>query len=277
MERELVAEITRFVAEDSRNHGPAVSRYFGDPLVGYASAEDPLFEDYREIIGAFHMTPQEVLNSALGPGKALARTVICWVLPIPVETRKSNRREDRYPSRAWAHTRNFGEQFNNDLRRHVVRLLNGRGHAAAAPLLVPGWRRLEDPVVGLASTWSERHAAYAAGLGTFSLNDAMITAAGIAHRLGSVVTDLELPPTPRPYQDRRENCAFYHPEGCGVCIDRCPAGAISEEGHDKAKCGTYAYEVCLGTKKGEYGVEVTGCGLCQTGVPCESRIPAGSR
>jgi len=39
--------------------------------------------------------------------------------------------------------------------------------------------------VGPASSWSERHAAYAAGLGTFSLNDALITPKGIAHRLGS--------------------------------------------------------------------------------------------
>lgn len=277
MEREVAAEIIRFVVEDSRNQGPAVSRYFGEPLVGFASAADPLFEDYKEIIGEFHLTPQEILDSAIGPGRATARTVISWVLPIPVDTRKSNRAEDQYPSRAWAHTRNFGEKFNNELRRHVVQYLNDRGYEAAAPLLVPAWKRVDDPAAGLASTWSERHAAYAAGLGTFSLNDGMITEAGIAQRLGSVVTDLELAPTQRPYRDHREYCAFYSPEGCGLCIDRCPAGAISEEGHDKAKCNTYAYEVCLGTKREEYGVEVTGCGLCQTGVPCESRVPRGAR
>jgi L-lactate utilization protein LutB len=27
------------------------------------------------------------------------------------------------------------------------------------------------------------------------------------------------------------------------------------------------------TKKAEYGVEIAGCGLCQTKVPCEFEIP----
>ena len=29
----------------------------------------------------------------------------------------------------------------------------------------------------------------------------------------------------------------------------------------------------LGTKRAEYGVKITGCGLCQTKVPCEFEIP----
>jgi epoxyqueuosine reductase QueG len=131
--------------------------------------------------------------------------------------------------------------------------------------------------VGFASTWSERHAAYAAGLGTFSLNDALITERGIAHRLGSVVTDAALPIRAGAAGALRGNCAFDSPQGCGVCIGRCPVGAISERGHDKDRCKAYTYGTVLEEVGEAYGVAVAGCGLCQTKVPCEARIPPAAR
>jgi epoxyqueuosine reductase QueG len=135
---------------------------------------------------------------------------------------------------------------------------------------------LRETPVGIASTWSERHAAYAAGLGTFSINDGLITPRGIAHRVGSVVTDLVLPPSPRPYTDHRENCLLFRGQECGACIQRCPGDALSEQGHDKDRCFEYAYGTILEEVK-QYGVDFAGCGLCQTAVPCESRIPVGKK
>lgn len=48
--------------------------------------------------------------------------------------------------------------------------------------------RITASNTGISSNWSERHAAYVAGLGTFSLNDALITVNGIAHRVGSILS-----------------------------------------------------------------------------------------
>ena len=56
-------------------------------------------------------------------------------------------------------------------------------------------------------------------------------------------------------------------------MKRCLAGAISEVGHDKAKCREYLYDVTAGYGKNQFGLETYGCGLCQTRVPCESKIP----
>jgi epoxyqueuosine reductase QueG len=272
----LREEIARFVRENPENRRrTAPEPYFDEPLVGFASAADPLFAAYKGIIGPFHLTPAEVFEEAYGPGSLAAGTVICWVLPVARAVRESNRREERLPSRDWAHTRNFGEHFNDSLRRHVVSFLGRAGHRAVAPHLSPRWKRLDDTPVGIASTWSERHAAYAAGLGTFSLNDALITPRGIAHRLGSAVTDLVLEPSPRTFRDYRENCLTCRGQECGVCITRCPAGAISQAGHDKEACRRYSYGVVMEAVGAEYGVEIAGCGLCQTRVPCESRIPRG--
>ncbi|AJE02683.1 epoxyqueuosine reductase [Geobacter pickeringii] len=264
----ISAEIRRFVGESLDNRFPDSGEpYFDEPLVGFAAADDPLFAEYKRIIGDFHRAPGEILDGAA--------TVICWVLPVTRATRESNRKESLWPSRQWALTRNNGEGFNSALRRHLAAWLQERGHRAVAPQLAEGWRQLDAPAVGVASTWSERHAAYAAGLGTFSLNDALITPRGIAHRLGSVITDLPLPPTPRTSPDHRHNCLWYREGSCGACIGRCPAGALSRQGHDKARCRDYVYGAVPAAVGERYGVAQTGCGLCQTRVPCETQVPAG--
>ena len=267
MEKLLKEEITRFVREEPGNRFPNSGQpYFDEPLIGIVSADDPLFQQYKQIIGPFHRAPQEMLPTAT--------TVISWVLPITRTTRESNRQQTEHPSLQWSQTRSFGDRFNAQLRRHVVAWLEQHGYHAVAPQLESNWQELSDTPVGIASTWSERHAAYAAGLGTFSLNDALITPRGIAHRLGSVVTDLKLFCTATERPGFRDYCLYYHNGSCGACINRCPIKAISKAGHDKAPCGVYVYGTLTELLAETYQVPITGCGLCQTKVPCEERIPA---
>ena len=277
MELKIIEEIRRFADDSPANRFPDDGgRYFDEPLVGFVAADDPLFTDYKRIIGAFHLTPQELAEAAPGGAACRPATVICWVLPVTRPTRESNRRESRYPSRAWAMTRSFGEEFNKALRLRMVAWLTGLGQRAFAPQYSPAWQEFADTPVGIASAWSERHAAYAAGLGTFSLNDGLITPKGIAHRLGSVITDLPLAPTPRIYPDHRHNCLWYREGTCGACIGRCPVGAITREGgHDKPRCRELVYGEAPRAVGELYGVPQTGCGLCQTKVPCEGCIPPG--
>ena len=106
---------------------------------------------------------------------------------------------------------------------------------ACAPALFPRWTRAQSPRYGFASTWSERHTAHVCGLGTFGLSDGLITPRGKAVRVGSVVVRARLTPTPRPYADHHEWCLFHAGGKCRACMKRCPAGAISEKGHDKVQ------------------------------------------
>ncbi|HOP40177.1 MAG TPA: epoxyqueuosine reductase, partial [Geobacteraceae bacterium] len=269
MERVIREEIFRFVRESPKNRFPDSNQpYFEEPLVGFAAADDPLFRDYKRIIGEFHLTPVEIMENVYGVGIGEAKTVICWILPIAEEARVGNRREKTRPSREWALTRAHGEHFNTLLRMHLSEAVGFWGAQAVAPLLTGMWRPVKDPRVGMASTWSERHAAYAAGLGTFSLNDGFITARGIAHRCGSIITSETIKPTARTCDDPWSNCLFCREGSCGFCIDRCPVGAISRKGHDKEKCQAYIYGELRKTAGERYGVMETGCGLCQTKVPC---------
>jgi epoxyqueuosine reductase QueG len=143
---------------------------------------------------------------------------------------------------------------------------------AVAPVLEPNWARFEDPLTGPYSNYSERHVAYAAGQGTFSLSDGFISERGIAHRCGSVVTTLQLPISQRTATGPYGNCLFYANGSCKTCITRCPCGAITEKGHDKIKCHHYMQLEIVDILR-KYDVGVGGCGLCQTKVPCENRNP----
>jgi epoxyqueuosine reductase QueG len=89
-----------------------------------------------------------------------------------------------------------------------------------------------------------------------------------------VVAQIRIDPTPRPYSDHHANCLFFTQGICGKCMSRCPAEAITEAGHDKVKCKTYMRQEVTPYIKDQYGFEGKGCGLCQTKVPCESKIPS---
>lgn len=49
-----------------------------------------------------------------------------------------------------------------------------------------------SPEFTFSSSWSERHVAYAAGLGNFGLNGCLITSLGTSVRFASLVTSLPL-------------------------------------------------------------------------------------
>jgi epoxyqueuosine reductase QueG len=248
---------------------------FATPLVGFARGDDPLFEAYKDHVGPFYMTPWEAFAVTLKDMsiKPEDLTVISWVLPHTKATKTDNRKENFYPAERWARARIFGEEVNVKLRKHVVKTLEANGYRAVSPGLTPQFSVRISPKYGLASTWSERHTAYACGLGTFGLCDGLITPVGKAMRVGSAIVKMQVPPTPRPYSDHHAYCLFYTQGICGKCIPKCPAGAITEKGKDKATCLKLLFPTTSEYVKTHFGFDGYGCGHCQTGVPCESKIP----
>jgi epoxyqueuosine reductase len=277
----ITAEIRSFTLNSPLNRMPTSESdfIFDEPLVQFADGDDPIFTEYKSIIGKEHLTPREALAQICDKapdGLPEHLSVISWILPITEKTRLSNRNETRLPSRFWSYTRWHGEIFNEALRQHVVEFLTNKGYLAAPPGLPP-YVKMFNNEKGMYSSWSERHIAYAAGLGTFSLSDGFITGRGIAHRTGSVVTSMELPASPRKAKGPYANCLFYVNEKCRVCVERCPAGAITEKGHDKIKCGAYLRDIGYNPAQFQKGYDleksVAGCGMCQTKVPCEAVNP----
>ena len=270
-------EIKTFVHTSLLNHIPTMDNQtiYDAPLVQFADGNDPLFAEYKTYVHPTHFTPREALAKALNkrPEDMPARlSIISWVLPFTSRIREANRRHTRTPSRFWLNAYWYGEKFNRATREHVVKFLTELGYLAVAPVLQPYFKMKLTKEKGYYSNWSERHIAYVAGLGTFSLSDGFITERGIAHRCGSAITNLVLPVSPRTAKDPYSNCLFYMNGKCQACIARCPARAITENGHDKRKCQEYIKAEFHYLLK-ELTAREESCGLCQTRVPCEFRNP----
>ena len=248
---------------------------WGEPLIGFSPGDDPLYAQLKLMIGHFYWMPVEIFRLTFPETEVEPEelTVISWVLPQTEATKADNRKEKAFGSERWVRARKFGEEFNVKLRAHLVQALKDAGYQAVAPSSSPLFGIKMSQTYEMASTWSERHAAYISGLGTFGLCDALITPVGKAMRCGSIVARISVPATARAYNDHHAYCLFYSKGTCGVCIKRCPAGAVSKEGHDKKKCREYVEGPIAQHARNAYGVEAYGCGLCQTNVPCESGIP----
>ena len=271
--------IHNFVEQSPQNRlgNDMTRRAFGPPLVGFSSGSDAIFDEFVGHIGDFYLTPVQIYHRAF-PAASIATgdelTVISWVLPQTDQTCAEQTEQTKRPSRSWTQVKYYGEAFNEALRKHVVESLTAKGIEAVAPTLANFWSRLDDEgPYAPCSNWSERHAAYASGLGTFGLSDGLITPKGKAMRTGSVVARIGIPPSPRPYDDHHAYCLHFSHGTCGKCIDRCPINAISDKGHDKKRCQKYTHVTMRRFVNDAYGINESVCGLCQVDIPCMRSIP----
>ena len=230
-------------------------KLFDPPIFAFGAADDEIYNEFKspEIIGDQFRKPTDFLQGA--------KSVITFFIPYTERIRISNAQDYDWPSREWLHGRIEGQTFVKALCIHICDFLTHSGYKS----LIPSFDK--DFKVGSetnrdTSNWSERHIAYACGLGTFGLSKGIITEKGTCGRLGSIVTELELPSSGRPYKDAYEYCLK-----CGTCFPHCPVRAITEEGKDDVRCGKFLDAV---TKK---HAPWYGCAKCQVGVPCESAIP----
>lgn len=109
----------------------------------------------------------------------------------------------------------------------------------------------------------DREAAARSGVGFYGKNTLLITRRhGSWVVLGSLVTELELEPTPRLSLD----CG-----SCRLCIDACPTGALDEPGTlDATRCLSYwtqSPRAIPEPYRAELGAQVYGCDICQDACP----------
>ena len=176
----------------------ASMRMYERALVGVARADDPCFDTLSAdgVIGAHFMPPRSWLPEA--------RSVVSVFLTFTRQVNASNAALAEWPSDEWLHARIEGQTYINSLMHDLAEELVRRGYPSVAPSLDPRFSSVTRSQgdgrfanKSFTSVWSERHVAYACGLGTFGLAKGIITEAGAAGRLGSVVTTLpSLPAAP---------------------------------------------------------------------------------
>ncbi|MHA1149093.1 MAG: hypothetical protein ACTSR8_12715 [Promethearchaeota archaeon] len=271
------------------------TRYISEPILGVSSGADPIIRKFKEVVAPEHLTPLE-LWLAEGKNKVSPEDlrVISIIFPYVDRVRKEFKENIvqlsrvKLPAELYSMSRNYTNELKKETCRQTIQFLENEGYSAVAAMLSEAFNILTKG--RFYSTWSERHYAFAAGLGTFSLSEALITfAAGCNVRIASVVTDAPLEITPRKTDDPFANCLFYVNGSCRKCADNCPAGAISEEGHNKNKCYLYGQKISRKMNQkignllkphwrhinGEWKEQnpPVGCAFCQFNVPCMDKNP----
>jgi len=206
------------------------------PLVGVAAADrwaDPPFEPW---------IPEDFWPQAIYPE---ARSVVVIGLPITLPALEPS------PS-VWY--RELYRPVNLLLDQYTYRIsnfLNDRGFPSA---FVPrdGYADVEALLKNPVAFFSHRHAAYLAGLGTFGVNNVLLTREfGPRVRFGSVFTAAAMPADPLIADDLCTRCMR--------CVRLCPARALDDRDYpagitDKSACTAYSASLA---KRG-----ISPCGVC---------------
>ncbi len=279
IEKFLLEDISNIMAVDGTPMWDATPPI----LVGFCDGNDPIFEEYKEIIGDFHLTPSEAYTKYCEKNDMTCSTedlsVVAFILPQMEATKKENLEYSKeWPSERWAHARLNGEKANSKLRLHLLSELKKEGINGVSPMEQGYLFKINSKhKKGVwASTWSHRHMAFAAGLGSFGWSDGFLNEKGKAMRVGSIVVGYKLPSD----ADKRPPDPYYYCLKCGECAKRCPVDAIKPNDptngtiHDKQTCWTKVISTVPYIKK-HYNIGIYGCGLCQVGIPCESSLPKG--
>lgn len=254
---EISEFVRRYEAQD------AITTQWGQPLVGFADVRHPHILDLKKIISPTHALPVEVL--------ADASIVIAYYLPFTKDLATTNHTGTRLASAEWARAYEETNAMFGYLNSYMIEYINTLGYQAAVSQEATTFNTQQ-----LISNWSQRHFAYAAGLGTFGLNNMLITARGCCGRFSTIVTTLPVMPD-EPMQE--ELCLYKKNGSCGICIKNCPVGALSEAGYNRQGCYAMTKENAAiytefgssylddsGAKANSIGSEV--CGKCITASPC---------
>ncbi len=237
------------------------------PVVGFASAGDPLFERLREVVGPSHYLPRDLLEDA--------STVISIFLPFAERVIKSNYGRET-TSREWAVAYAETNLLLDRLSFDLADALKGLGYSAlgiATTHHLAHAGKDKYSVEELTSNWSQRHVGYICGVGKFGVNNLLITVRGCAGRMGSLLTSAKIAPTPR--DGGEEYCLVKRGVACSKCIERCPVNALAVGAvFNRVGCMDYL----VGQRKYQervYGLKegTQTCGKCSTNIPCENRIP----
>lgn len=242
LRKELTDLVVKSVNESERKD------LFREPLVGFSSADDPLYRQLKEIVGPEHLDPHDILPEA--------KTIVSFFIPFAEKVVVSNRKQE-FVAKEWAESYLEANKLINEISDKMIEYLKGRGISAAT---VKATHTYDEKT--LKCGWSHRSAAYIAGLGKFGVNRMLITKVGCAGRYGSVIVSHEIAPDKRTDE---EYCVYYQKGSCLNCIKACPVTALEIEGFDKFKCNARLIE---NTKQFSDLGCCDVCGKCVVAGPC---------
>lgn len=265
--------------------------YLDIPQMGVADGNDEIFLQFKEELSFDHLNPTEIWRRYDCPMSLEIiqnLRVIVVVYPYTKEIKKAKNISSNHPSKIFHLARNYAKYFIANGSEQLCAFFRTMGYLAISPTVYSLLNVSENEKNY--GGWSDRHCAYVAGLGTLSLQNALITRNGCNNRICSIITNAPLEITPRVIDNPNGLCSFYRIHSCGTCKRCCPVGAITNEGLEFEKCESYCKKVNkeMNTILEPYLRQISfrkksvvktstdfpvGCAMCQIKVPCTSRIP----
>ena len=223
------------------------------PIIKFADAHDEKFSDLKRIVSPTHALPTDIQDDT--------ETVITYFLPFEKTVVESNI-EGKYSSREWAMAYLETNELIANLNKKIKETLNELNYKTT---IIPATHNFDKE--RLFSDWSHRHVAYIAGLGKFGINNMLITDKGCSGRVGSLVTNLKVDPS--PFKDT-EYCLYKSNGSCQRCVDRCVTNALKVDSFDRKKCHDFVME----NNELHSDLELTDvCGKCCVELPCSFTNP----
>jgi epoxyqueuosine reductase QueG len=253
MQDDIIEKVTSLVIESEKNN--KTLKLWKEPIVGFVSAENENLPKLKEIVCSNHFMPHEIMPDA--------KSIVIYFIPFTEDVVKTNI-EGTMASTEWAiayiKTNNLIRLINEDIEI----LVRKNGYKAGKISVAHSF----DPKK-LVSTWSQRDIAHIAGMGSFGINNMLITKNGCCGRFGSILIDYELSEYKQP-GEIKEKCLNKLYGTCGICQSNCVAKCFGKSYFDKERC----HEQCLKNKDHHrrYG-HADVCGKCCVNLPCSLGEP----
>lgn len=226
---------------------PNIKTKWREAVIKFGDARSKLYEELKNSVQSDHIMPTDVMEDA--------KVVIAYFIPFVGEISKSNDNSG-LASEEWAIAYRETNKLFEILNEHISNYIKSLGYnASPAPKEATS---LDKKIIK--SHWSYRHIAKISGLGTFGINNLLITEKGSCGRINTVITNLDCVEIDEPIKE--EYCLYKKNKSCTVCIDKCPCGALNVNSFDREKC----YNLCLENAKVNGGSDI--CGKCAVELPC---------
>jgi len=249
----IIKTIKSAVADYEKNNN--VQNTWKEPLIEIIPANDEKLETLKQAVSVEHLMPRDILSDA--------KSIISFFIPFQESIAESNLKGTMASeewSRAYIKTNDLIAAISN----RIELLMEQNGYKTGK---IPATHNFEAKK--LISNWSHGHIAHIAGLGTFGINNMLITKNGCCGRVGSIIISHEF----TEYKKTRiinEKCLNRLKGSCGICQKKCIVSAFENGIYNRHKC----YEQCL--KNAEYHKKAgyaDVCGKCLVGLPCSTKEP----
>jgi epoxyqueuosine reductase QueG len=263
MQDSIVERINSLVVEYEKNN--KIIKLWREPIIEFISAENENLQNLKEIVCSDHLMPYDILPDA--------KSIISYFIPFNENIVKSNI-NGLMASTEWVIAYIKTNNLIRIINENIVELMKQNGYKAATISVMHPF-----DLKKLVSTWSHRHIAYIAGMGTFGMNNMLITKNGCCGRFGSIIINYGLSEY-KQIGDIKEKCLYKINGSCGVCQSSCVVKCYGNKRFDREKC----YEQCLKNREHhkKYGQAETAvphdcgadvCGKCLVNLPCSMKEP----